>query len=187
MKQAGSGRQSVEHLAVALGVELLQLHTEIIDHALHARTPVSELLVGRLERLHPRIALVGHVGGPQVLQLRDAVGVFGVAVNVGRLQSGEARLQSSCCGRIGGGSDRLVGSDEIQAAVDCRSPICGGAVSIGEAAVQLVEAVVQGVEDELQSGIPGGGGGGLHGGGGVGFGENTPMMAAGVMVAESGI
>lgn len=71
------------------------------------------------------------------------------AVEAEGLQPSDVLLQrgGSVRGRRGSGS--LGGDEGVEAGINCSIPIRSGAVSIGEAAIELVESVVHRVEGEL--------------------------------------
>ena len=71
-------RQFVEHLAVKVLHQLLDILLDVVQYALHVRTPRYETHRGLLERRYPWIILLLDVGGAAGLQISEALGVVGV-------------------------------------------------------------------------------------------------------------
>jgi hypothetical protein len=72
----------VEHHPVTLGIDLLDMPPDIIQHALHVRAPCREIRQRLLERRHPQVAVVGDMFDAEGFKFGEAVGVLGVTVDV---------------------------------------------------------------------------------------------------------
>jgi hypothetical protein len=145
----------VEHHAVTLGVNFLDTKANVVQYTLHVRAPRREISHRLLKRRHPVFAVIGEMRNTKGFELGEAVGVLGVAVDVTRLERREALLERG--GRVG---DRrcgccLVRRQQVEALIHCCCASRRGGVPISEAAIEVVEAAVHGIQDELQRRIHG--------------------------------
>ena len=81
-EKTGAVRHIVEHHPVALGVYLLDTQPDVIQNTLHVRAPRREVRHCLLERRHPLITIIGHVGDAEGFELGEEIGELSVTIDI---------------------------------------------------------------------------------------------------------